>query len=187
MTALVRTLHPQAELLSRVAARAAVDPESVLPVLRVLVGDDEPAEDVDEKVLQAAELVNSRRLEKARRTFMSSALTTEQVGALLGGASRQAVSARRGRGGLLAITVGTTAYHPDWQFGPEGVVTGLGRVLDALRAIRAGPLSADALMRAPQADLGGRSLADLLRDGVGDGGSGVDTVTARILDTGGGL
>jgi hypothetical protein len=181
MTAILRPLHPQAELLRRVAARAAVDPDSVLPVLRVLVGDDEPAEEIDERVLEAAEIVNTRRLAKARRNFMSAAMTTEQVGEQLGGASRQAVSARRARGGLLAITVGTTAYHPDWQFGPEGVVRGLGRVLDALREIRASPLSADALMRAPQSDLDGRSLADLLAQGD------VDTVVSRILDTGGGL
>jgi hypothetical protein len=180
MKTVATTLHPPAELLRRVAARASADPDAVLPVLRMLVGDDEPA-DVDEAVVQAAEIVNARRLAKARREFLAGALTTEQVGERLGGASRQAVSARRARGGLLAITVGTTAFHPQWQFAAEGVVAGLGRVLDALREIRASALSADALMRLPQADLGGRSLADLLAAGE------VDAVVARIRDTGGGL
>lgn len=180
MSTVARRLHPPAELLRRVAARAAADPDSVLPVLRMLVGDDEP-EQVDEAVLAAAEIVNFRRLAKARRTYVASALTTEQVAEHLGGASRQAVAARRARGGLIAITVGTTAYHPDWQFGPQGLVPGLGRVLDALREIRASALSADALMRTPHGDLGGRNLAQLLAAGE------VDTVVARILDTGGGL
>lgn len=180
MTTIARSLHPPAALLRRVAARAVADPEAVLPVLRMLVGDDEP-EQPDEAVLQAAEAVNTRRLAKARRAFMASALTTEQVGERLGGASRQAVAARRARGGLLGLTMGTTAYHPDWQFGPEGLLPGLGRVLDALHDIRASPLSADALMRAPQPDLDGRSLADLLA--AGD----IDTVVHRVRDTGGGL
>lgn len=180
MTTTARTMHPAAALMRRVAARAAADPDAVLPVLRMIVGDDE-GEQVDDAVLAAAELVNSRRLAKARRTFMVAALSTEQVGEHLGGSSRQAVGARRARGGLIAITVGTTAYHPDWQFGPEGVVPGLGRVLDALREIRTSALSADALMRAPQADLGGRTLAQLLLAGE------VELVVARIMDTGGGL
>ena len=180
MTSTTSPMRAQAELIRRVAARAAADPDAILPVLRVLVGDDEP-EPADDAVVAVAELVNRRRLAKARRTFMASAFTTEQVGAHLGGASRQAISARRARGGLLAITVGTTAYHPDWQFGQEGVVVGLGQVLQALSAIRASPLSADALMRAPQSDLGGRTLAEMLAAGA------VDAVVARILDTGGGL
>lgn len=180
MTTAAKTLHPPAELMRRVAARATADPDAVLPVLRMLVGDDEPAE-VDEAVLQAAEVVNARRLAKARREFIAGSLTTEQVGEHIGGASRQAVAARRARGGLLGITVGTTVYHPRWQFGPEGLRPGLGRVLAALREIRASALSADALMRASHPDLGGRSLADVLA--AGD----VDSVVARVLDTGGGL
>jgi hypothetical protein len=174
------TAGSPAELLRRVAARAAADPDAVLPVLRVLVGDDEPAE-VDEAVLGAAEIVNARRLAKARRTLAASALTTEGVCEVLGGASRQAVSARRARGGLLGLTVGAATYHPDWQFGPDGPLPGLPRVLAALREVRTSVLSADALMRTPQADLGGRSLADLLAAGE------VDTVASRVLDTGGGL
>ncbi|MEO6712479.1 MAG: hypothetical protein ABIM89_03505 [Mycobacteriales bacterium] len=177
---MIRTLNSPAELMRRVAARATADPDSVLPVLRMLVGEDEP-EDVDEVVVAAAEVVNARRLAKARRTFMAGSLTSEQVGEQIGGASRQAVAARRARGGLLGSTVGTTAYHPRWQFTAEGVVPGLGRVLDALREIRASPLSADALMRTAHADLAGRSLADLLAGGE------VDAVVSRILDTGGGL
>jgi hypothetical protein len=163
-----------------VAARAVTDPDSVLPVLRVLVGDDEPAE-LDESVLAAAEIVNNRRLAKALRGLVASSLTTEQVADRLGGASRQAIAARRARGGLLGVTVGTTAYHPDWQFGPEGLVPGLTGVLDALRTIRASALSADALMRSPVVGDGGLSLAEMLADGR------VDEVVARILDTGGGL
>jgi hypothetical protein len=175
--------HPGAldrsALLRRVAARAASDPDAVLPVLRVLVGDDEPA-DVDESVLAAAEIVNSRRLAKATRSLVSRALTSEQVSERLGGASRQAIAARRARGGLLGLTVGTTSYHPDWQFGPDGVLPGLPRVLEALREVRASVLSADALMRTPTPD-DRRSLAELLAEGR------VDEVVARILDTGGGL
>lgn len=168
------------DLIRRVTMRAAADPDAVLPVLRMLVGDDESAE-VAETVVQAAEIVNARRLAKARREFLASSLTTEQIAEHLGGTSRQAVAARRARGGLLAITIGTTAYHPDWQLSAEGLAPGLGRVLQALREIQASPLSADALMRLPQADLEGRSLAELLAAGE------VDAVVARILDTGGGL
>lgn len=177
---MARTAGSPAELLRRVAARAAQDPDAVLPVLRVLVGDDEPPE-VDESVVRAAEVVNARRLAKARRAFAAHALTTEQVCELLGGASRQAVAARRARGGLLGLTIGPATYHPDWQFGPDGPAPGLSRVLAALRTIRTSALSADALMRGSQADLGGRALADLLAAGE------VDLVVGRILDTGGGL
>lgn len=150
-------------LLRRVSRRAADQPETVLPVLRVLAGE-EPADPriAPPPLLAAARTVNAARVERARRDFVEHGLTTEQVAGLLGIGSRQAVAQRRARGGLLGARVGATTYHPAWQFGDDGLAPGLARLL---RLLPADAREADSIMRMPHSELGGRSLADLFRAG----------------------
>lgn len=93
------------------------------------------------------------------------AYTLEQVQALLGGITRQAVEKRVREGGLLAVPgpSGRRAY-PTVQFADDGSpVPGLKAVREALGD--AGPWSALSFLVSPHDDLGGRRPVDLLSAG----------------------
>ena len=149
-------------VLDAVARRLDADPQHVLPTLRLLADQDAlPAAD-DKHTLELARRVNAERLGARRTEFRAHALATSEVRELLGGVSRQAVSARVANGQLLALEIAATLYFPDWQFGLDGPLDGLARVVPALLADGRGALAADALMRTPLAEADQHSPAQLL-------------------------
>ena len=150
-------------LLRRVSRRAADDPDSVLPVLRLLAGDAAYPDDA-ESLHEIATEINAARVARLRRNLIESALPTDAVLQLLG-VSRQALAQRRARGGLLGARIGPTTYYPAWQFGPTGVASGLDRLLALLPR---DAWAADDLMRTPHTELDGRSLADVFAAGEWD-------------------
>jgi hypothetical protein len=88
--------------------------------------------------------------------------TTAEVAEMLGGVSRQAVSARVAKGRLMSIEISGRSYFPSWQFVGGRPVSGLPEVIEALNQLGEDTLSADALMRGALPDEGGRSIADVL-------------------------
>ncbi len=154
-------------LLDAVARRLADEPQRVLPTLRLLADPDALPETTDTEAVELARKVNAERLAARREEFRGQALPTAEVRTLLG-VSRQALSARVAHHTLLALELAGTLYFPDWQFGPDGTLPGVGKVVAALVADERGVLAADALMRTPLPEEGGRSPAQLLADGQVD-------------------
>jgi hypothetical protein len=152
-------------VLDAVARRLAEDPEHVLPTLRLLADPDAVAEPGDTETLINARRLSARRLGERWEFLKSHSYTTSQARALLGDVSRQAVASRVANGTLMAKEIGGRLYFPDWQFGPDGVVTGLGQVLAALTRDLRGVLGADAIMRTALPEEGGRTPAQLLFEG----------------------
>jgi hypothetical protein len=91
------------------------------------------------------------------------AITSEEAGQVLG-VTRQAIDNRRKRGTLLAVPLGRRGYrYPAWQFGPDGVLPGLDRVLKALG--ETGPWTQMVFMLNGNAWLDDRRPLDALRAG----------------------
>lgn len=153
-------------LLARVADQLRDEPERVRPILELLVDPDAlPTSDAARaEIAAAARRINRARQGQLSAAFVADSLATDEVRALLGGISRQAVSERVRSGRLLGARLGGTLRMPAWQFGPDGVVPGLAAVL-AVLASRGSAVAAQAWMRTPIADEGGRSAADLVIDG----------------------
>lgn len=156
-------------VLDAVVGRLEREPARVLPWLRLIADDDRLPAAEDRETVRMARRLNTERLAAARHRFADRSLTTAEVAALLGGVTRQAVSARVRAGRLLAVQLGGTLRFPDWQFGPEGPYVGLPALMTELCAQGRGGLAADALMRAPIDELAGRTPADLLAAGDSDG------------------
>ncbi len=165
-------------VLDAVARRLHDEPERVLPTLRLLADLDALPEPDDTETIVLARKLNAERLAQRQAAFRSAALSTAQVRALLGGITRQAVASRVAHRTLLAREIAGTSYFPDWQFGPDGTVPGLDRVVPALLDGGRSPLAADALMRAPLPEEGGRTPAQRLA--AGD----VDTVLHYVRTAG---
>jgi hypothetical protein len=158
-----------ANVLEAVARRLEEDPAQVLPTLRLLADRDALPEDADETTVELARQVNAERLVARRTEFRIRAHPTSEVRALLGGVTRQAVAFRVANKGLLSLEFGGTSYFPNWQFGPDGPLPGLNRVVAALAANGRGVLAADTLMRTPLEEERGRTPAQLLAAGDVDG------------------
>ena len=158
-----------ASMLRAVARRLEEDPARVLPTLRLLADQDALPEAADEKTVELARRLNVERLAAYRADFRSHAHPTSQVRVLLGGVTRQAVALRVANKGLLSLQLAGTSYFPDWQFGPDGPLPGLNRVVAALTAAGRGVLAADALMRTPLKEERDRTPAQLLAAGDVDG------------------
>ncbi|MCL4445985.1 MAG: hypothetical protein M1134_03780 [Actinobacteria bacterium] len=151
--------------------------EAVVFLAEEVEGPSDPFGAVSVGAQRAARLVNERRLGERRQATAASALDTAQVVALVGSINdRKGIDRRRRRGQLLGWRSGARTLHPDWQFDALRAETrpGLVSVIAALREAGVGAESADALMRAPRDDLGGRSLASLFASGQ------VDTVVRLI-------
>jgi len=153
------------DVLDMVAQRLHSEPDRMLPTLRLLVDATALVQVGDDRTLQVARTLNTQRLAERRAAFQSQALTTAQVSEILG-VSRQALSARVGNRRLLAVEFGGTLRFPDWQFGPDGLVLGVDKVVPELHDTGRGVLAADALMRTSLQEEGGRSPAQLLSSGL---------------------
>ncbi len=169
-----------AHALKVLEERTGDDPvlaEAVVFLAEEVEGPGDPFGAVSAGARRAAGLVNERRLAERRKAAIASALDTAQVVALVGSISnRKGIDRRRQRGQLLGWHSGARMLHPDWQFDARRGETrpGLASVIAALRQVGIDAESADALMRAPRDDLGGRSLASLFASGQ------VDTVVRLI-------
>jgi hypothetical protein len=154
----------EAELLERVAARLAEDPQHVGPVLRLIADPDHtPRRTTLSK--QAQEL-NLQRLVSVRTELTEHALRGEQVRELLGGISRQALHQRVRAGRLLALHQANASWFPRWQFDAAGRPRA--ELKELLALLPRDVMAADRLMRAPVDELGGRSPAELLEAGETD-------------------
>jgi hypothetical protein len=175
---MVTTLAHAIRVLERQTSEDPGLAEALLFMAQDAEGGDDPFADVPVGALRAAQLVNERRLRERREAAFASALETAEVVTLLHSVNdRKGVDRRRRRGQLLAWRSGAHALHPSWQFDERRGETrpGLPLVLNALSQVTPDPQAADALMRAPREDLGGRSLADLLA------GDQLETVIRLIL------
>jgi hypothetical protein len=178
----VRRRHTRREIevvAAAVTRRLQDDPEHVMGTLRLIADPDLLPEPADTKTIELARRVNADRLNARLGEFRAGALSTSEVGKLLGGISRQAVSLRAAGRKLLSHEIGGKRYFPAWQFGTDGPLPGLSRVLAALGD--RSPLAADALMRTPLEEEGGRTPAQLLADGE------VDRAVHYVSIAGGGL
>jgi hypothetical protein len=169
-----------ASLLQAVARRLQEDPQHVMPTLRLLADQDALPDHADEETVDLARQVNAERLSAIRVEFRALAHSTSEVRALLGGVTRQAVALRVANKGLLSLELAGTSYFPNWQFGPDGPLSGLNRVVTALTGAGRGVLAADALMRTPLEEERGRTPAQLLATGD------VETAVHYITVAGGG-
>lgn len=148
-------------VLQMVAQRLRSEPEMIRPTLQLLA---DPNLLAGAKTVEVARRVNAHRLTQFREQFQTRALPTSQVAGILG-VTRQALSARVGRRRLLALELGGTLWFSDWQFGPDGLVPEVDKVVPELLDGRRGVLAADALMRTRLDEEGGRSPAELLAAG----------------------
>jgi len=152
-------------MLKAVARRLEEDPQHVMPTLRLIADQDALPGAADEETVELARKVNVERLAAQRAEFRAGAHPTSAVRVLLGDVTRQAVALRVANKGLLSLQLAGRSYFPDWQFGPDGPLPGLGHVVAVLTASGRGVLAADALMRAPLEEEGGRTPAQLLAAG----------------------
>ncbi len=153
------------DVLTAVRRRLVEEPDQVLPTLRLLADPDALADPDDDSTISLAKTLNTHRVVALLRELRARSLTTEQVAALLGGVSRQAVSLRVANRRLLAFVISKRSYFPEWQFVDGQPVEGLPAIITALTEDGAGGLAADALMRTSLPEEGGRSPADLLASG----------------------
>lgn len=152
-------------VLAAVRERLAAEPESVLPVLELLAFPDALIDPEDEVTNSLARTVNEHRMVAALREIRERSYSTGEVAEMLGGVTRQAVSARVAKGQLMSIEISRRSYFPDWQFVRGRPAKGLRDVIAALTEIGEDTFSADALMRTPLPEEDGRTPADLLAAG----------------------
>jgi hypothetical protein len=167
-------------VLDAVARRLESEPQRVIPTLRLLADPDAVPDVDDTETVELARKVNAERIAERRAEFRAHAVPTAEVRNLLG-VTRQAIASRVANHTLLALQIAGTAYFPDWQFGPDGTLPGLNRVVVALTEQGRGALAVDALMRNPLPEENGRSPAQLLATGD------VDRVLHYVVAAGSGF
>jgi hypothetical protein len=97
-----------------------------------------------------------------RRQLLADTLTSSEVAHILG-TTRQTPIDRLQNGTLLALRDGGTWHFPAWQFdatGPDGLVSGLAEVLDALDT---SPFIKARWLQLPHPELGGQTPLEALR------------------------
>lgn len=148
-----------------VRRRLADEPDRVLPTLRLLADPDALVDPADESTIALAKTLNAHRIVARLREVRARSYTTEDVRGLLGGVSRQAVSQRVAKGGLMALQISGRAYFPSWQFVDGRIADRLADLIAAHTDARRGALSADAVMRNPIPEEGGGTPAELVAAG----------------------
>ena len=152
-------------VLAAVRRRLDAEPERVLPALRLLADPDDLADPSDATTVTLAKTLNAYRVATALRELRADAYSTKDVGELLGGVSRQAVSARVAKGQLMSIEISASSYFPSWQFVAGRPAAGLTAVIAALRETGCDTFAADAVMRTALPEEGGRTVAEVLAAG----------------------
>lgn len=151
------------EIYQAVRARQQREPDVVEPVLALLADPDHEGE-VTQDMRQMAATLADQRESAALESFLTSALSTNDViDRVRSWNDRRTVASARRRRQLLGLTVGRETYHPGWQFTRSGLRHDLSAVVGPLLDAAADdPILADQIMRTPRPELDGRSLADLL-------------------------
>lgn len=112
----------------------------------------------------AAHQLNDQRRGVLIRDFLEGALPTPKVQELLGLHTPQAVHRYRTRGRLLGAAIGNQTWFPAWQFDEDRLRTDLPQILELLTRFTTDAVAADRIMRITHDELGGKSLAEALRD-----------------------
>jgi hypothetical protein len=165
MSSVSSTRRRNSALLAAVRQRLEEDPDTVLPTLRLLVDPEASADPLDENTLGLAKTLNAHRMVAGLRELRARSYSTEQVGELLGGISRQAVSQRVAKGQLMSIQISGKAWFPDWQFVEGRPADRLPEVIAAFRELGEDTFSADAVMRTRLPEENDRTPAELLAAG----------------------
>ena len=152
-------------VLAAVRKRLAAEPEHVLPALQLIADPDATIDPDDESTIALARTLNAHRVVAGLREFRAGSYSTDEVREMLGGVSRQAVSQRVRNDRLLSLEISGKSWFPDWQFADAQPVRGLPEVIAALHEADQDAYTADAFMRAPLPEEGGRSPAQLLQAG----------------------
>jgi hypothetical protein len=179
---MVSLMTPQAEFQAAVLdqlRRSQLDPAAQDALLQALSSAAEPAqaarlnqeehlnEWLGETPANAAQLEFEalRRSFALRRQLLASTIGSAEVNELLATGSRQTVHDRLKAGTLLGILDQGKWRFPLWQFdaeGPNGVINGLARVLQALQVSN---LAKARWLQKPHPVFGGSTPVDLLRQG----------------------
>ncbi len=164
---LTRWLHLAADVLDVAATRTLTQSASAGSHLSAVLASLQDAA-VAEKLVREHPALTAARIRgiEARQQILTAeggTWTVEQVAQHLH-LTRQAVDHRRRAGRLLALPVGRHGYlYPAWQFGAEGVLTGMEPVLTALDSHDA--WGKVVFLLSPHPDLGGKTPAQALRAG----------------------
>jgi hypothetical protein len=150
-----------APLARKVAARAQRD-SGFARVLDALLAAPTTPQGTLERI--AAHKLNTVRRTALVQDFVDGSMPTPDVQALLGLRTPQAVHRLRTRGKLLGAAVGNRTWFPAWQFDDDRLRPDLPRILELLARFTSDPLTADRIMRMTHDELGGRSIAEALRD-----------------------
>jgi len=151
-----------APLARQVAARARRDARFARVVDALL---DAPTAPQGKLERIAAHNLNDERRAALVGDFVEGSMRTAEVQRLLGLQTPQAVHRLRTRGKLLGAAVGNQTWFPTWQFDADRVRRDLPRILDLLARFTSDPVAADRIMRITHDELGGRSIAEALRNG----------------------
>jgi hypothetical protein len=164
---LTRWLHLAADVLDVAATRTLTQSASAGSDLSAVLASLQDAA-VAEKLVREHPALTAARIRgiEARQQILTAeggTWTVEQVARHLH-LTRQAVDHRRRAGRLLALPVGRHGYlYPAWQFGTEGVLTGLEPILTALDPHDA--WGKVIFLLSPHPDLDGKTPVQALRAG----------------------
>ncbi|HEV7852837.1 MAG TPA: hypothetical protein VGP27_16005 [Mycobacterium sp.] len=150
-----------APLARQVAARAQRD-KGFAQILDALLAAPGAPQGTLERI--AARELNTQRRGALVQEFVDGSMRTSDVQALLGVKSPQAVHRLRTRKKLLGTAVGNQTWFPAWQFHDDRVRTDLPRIIELLARFTDDVLIADRVMRTKHDDLGGKSIAEALRN-----------------------
>jgi hypothetical protein len=150
-----------APLARQVAARAQRD-SGFARVLDALLAAPTAPQGTLERI--AANKLNTQRRTALVQDFVDGSMPTPDAQALLGLRTPQAVHRLRTRGKLLGAAVGNRTWFPAWQFDDDRLRPDLPRIFELLARFTSDPLAADRIMRMKHDELGGRSIAEALRD-----------------------
>lgn len=150
-----------APLARQVASRALRD-KGFAAVLDALLAAPTAPQGTLERI--TANKLNTQRRGALVQDFVGGSMRTSDVRALLGQKTPQAVHRLRTRGKLIGAAVGNQTYFPAWQFDADRIRTDLPKILELLARFTDDPLVADRIMRTKHDDLGGKSIAEALRN-----------------------
>ncbi len=152
--------------LSEHGLRRALEQTTGVESLEAIIGEVTVQAAVESAQERVERLQVLTRAKTALIDRAGGALSTAQVGELLGDVTRQAVEKRRERGTLLAVQLRGEYYYPLCQFDGEEVIEGLPNVLKAF-TIKNGWTQLSVLLSEQDA-LDGRTVLEALRAGEVD-------------------
>ena len=153
-------MPPSASLVRQVEERVRRDPDFA-ELLSTLI--DAPPTPRGEMEHVAARTLNDERRGALMSDFVGGAIPTQEVQALLGQQTPQAVHQLRRRGKLLGLAHGNKTWFPAWQFEGDRLRPDLAEILKLLARFTSDPVVADRIMRIKHEELAGASISTALR------------------------